>query len=117
MSLWFDETFEGRVRLGFHVTKTLFHGQSEYQSVDVFETEAWGKTLVLGGAYMTSVGDEHHYHEMLVHPALTSAPSIKRVLAIGAPGDAAVDRALEELAFHCKSLRILGSYPQAMRRG
>ncbi len=36
---------------------------------------------------------------------------------IGAPGDAAVDRALDELAFHCKELRILGSYPQARPRG
>jgi prephenate dehydratase len=36
---------------------------------------------------------------------------------IGAPGDPAVDRALEELAFHCKALRILGSYPQARERG
>ena len=35
---------------------------------------------------------------------------------VGAPGDAAVDRALEELAFHCKELRMLGSYPQAMKR-
>ena len=35
----------------------------------------------------------------------------------GAPGDAAVDRALEELAFHCKELRLLGSYPQARKRG
>ena len=35
----------------------------------------------------------------------------------GAPGDPAVDRALEELAFHCKDLRILGSYPQARARG
>lgn len=36
---------------------------------------------------------------------------------IGAPGDAAVDRALEELAFHCNSVRLLGSYPQARVRG
>jgi prephenate dehydratase len=36
---------------------------------------------------------------------------------IGAPGDPAIDRALEELAFHCKALRILGSYPQARERG
>ncbi len=36
---------------------------------------------------------------------------------IGAPGDPAVDRALEELAFHCKQLRILGSYRQARKRG
>jgi prephenate dehydratase len=35
---------------------------------------------------------------------------------VGAPGDAAVDRALEELAFHCKELRMLGSYRQAMKR-
>ncbi|MFM7376674.1 MAG: prephenate dehydratase [Erythrobacter sp.] len=36
---------------------------------------------------------------------------------IGAPGDAAVDRALEECAFHSKELRILGSYAQARARG
>ena len=36
---------------------------------------------------------------------------------VGAPGDPAVDRALEELAFHCKELRILGSYPQERPRG
>jgi len=36
---------------------------------------------------------------------------------IGAPGEPAVDRALEECAFHSKELRILGSYPQARARG
>ncbi|WP_260925585.1 prephenate dehydratase [Novosphingobium sp. 9] len=36
---------------------------------------------------------------------------------VGAPGEAAVDLALEELAFHCKDLRILGTYPQARVRG
>ena len=36
---------------------------------------------------------------------------------IGAPGNPAVDRALEELAFHCKEMRLLGSYPQARKRG
>ncbi len=36
---------------------------------------------------------------------------------VGAPGDPAVDRALEELAFHCKELTVLGSYPQERARG
>ncbi|MDE2563367.1 MAG: prephenate dehydratase [Sphingomonadales bacterium] len=31
---------------------------------------------------------------------------------VGAPGDPRVDRAMEELAFHCKDLRMLGTYPQ-----
>lgn len=36
---------------------------------------------------------------------------------IGKPGDPAVDRALEECAFHSKELRVLGTYEQARPRG
>jgi prephenate dehydratase len=36
---------------------------------------------------------------------------------VGAPGDPAIDRAIEELAFHCKTMTMLGSYPQARPRG
>jgi prephenate dehydratase len=35
----------------------------------------------------------------------------------GAPGNPSIDRAIEELAFHCKHIRLLGSYPQARARG
>lgn len=35
----------------------------------------------------------------------------------GAPGDPRVDRAMQELAFHCKYVRTLGSYPQGRKRG
>ncbi|QUL37783.1 prephenate dehydratase [Erythrobacter sp. JK5] len=35
----------------------------------------------------------------------------------GAPGDPAVDRALEECAFHSKELRLLGTYEQGRERG
>ncbi|WP_271190567.1 prephenate dehydratase domain-containing protein, partial [Dactylosporangium matsuzakiense] len=35
----------------------------------------------------------------------------------GAPGDPRIDRALQELAFHCKYVRPLGTYKQARKRG
>ena len=35
----------------------------------------------------------------------------------GAPGDAAVDRALDELRFHCNTVRLLGTYRQMRARG
>ena len=35
----------------------------------------------------------------------------------GAPGDPAVDRALDELRFHCNTVRLLGTYKQARLRG
>ena len=37
--------------------------------------------------------------------------------AEGAPGDPRVDAALEELEFQCNSVRLLGSYAQARKRG
>ncbi len=83
MGLWFEEDFQDRVRLGLRVTRSLLHARSEFQTIDIVDTVPYGVTLLLDGAYMTSVGDEFHYHEMIVHPALTTAPSIRRVLVIG----------------------------------
>ncbi|WP_294336083.1 prephenate dehydratase [uncultured Sphingomonas sp.] len=36
---------------------------------------------------------------------------------VGMPGDAAVDRAMDELRYHSKWVRVLGTYPQARARG
>jgi prephenate dehydratase len=36
---------------------------------------------------------------------------------VGRPGDPAFDRAIEELGFHSKWVRLLGTYPQARPRG
>ena len=83
MALWFDEIYGGKIRFGLRVKRSLFQGKSEFQSVDVVETEEFGRALALEGAWMTSERDEAHYHEMIVHPALTSAKRIERVLVIG----------------------------------
>ena len=83
MSLWYTETFEERLRVGLRVERTLFTGQSEYQRVEIFETRLFGKALAIDGIFMTSVVDEADYHELLVHPALCTAPRIENVLIIG----------------------------------
>jgi len=83
MGLWYYETYRGRVKLGLKVRRSLFTKQSDYQLVEVIETEAYGKTLAIDGIYMTSERDEHYYHEMLVHPALTTVANPERVLIIG----------------------------------
>jgi prephenate dehydratase len=36
---------------------------------------------------------------------------------VGKPDDAAVDRALDELRYHTKWVRVLGTYPIARPRG
>ncbi|MFN3199271.1 MAG: polyamine aminopropyltransferase [Bradymonadia bacterium] len=83
MSLWYTETYNDRTRTGVRVTETLFSAESAFQTIEVFDTPQYGKVLVLDGLFQTSEGEEHLYHEMLVHPAMTVAPKIERVLVIG----------------------------------
>ncbi|MFW6050640.1 MAG: polyamine aminopropyltransferase [Myxococcota bacterium] len=83
MALWYDEVYEDRTRLGLRVDRTLYSGRSAYQTIEVLDTPEFGRVLVLDGVFNTSERDEHFYHEMLVHPALTTARHTRRVLVIG----------------------------------
>lgn len=117
MSLWYTEEFDNRLRVGLRVEQTLFMGRSEYQRVEVFDTRLFGKTLTIDGIFMTSVGDEADYHELLVHPALCSAPKIENVLIIGG-GDGGTAR---EVLRHpqvrrCVLVEIDGMVVEASKR-
>lgn len=81
--LWYTELFEDISSFGLRVTELLYRKQSELQTVEVIDTLWLGRVLVLDGIFQTSERDEHVYHEMIVHPALCSAPSIDDVLVIG----------------------------------
>lgn len=83
MALWFEENWDNETRYSLHVTETLFDQKSPLQHIQVIDTPAYGRVLIIDGLLMTSERDEHYYHEMLVHPTLVSAPSIERVLIIG----------------------------------
>jgi len=83
MGLWYDETFQDHTRLGLRVKETLYSGQSPYQQVEVIDTVGFGRVLIIDKVFMTSEYDEFLYHEMLAQPALSTAPSIARVLVIG----------------------------------
>ena len=80
---WYDEVFFDDVRLGAKVDKTVFSDRSEFQKVEIFDTPRFGRVMALDETFMTSELDEFIYHEMLTHPALTTAKSIDRVLVIG----------------------------------
>ena len=80
---WYDEVFKDLSRLGLKATDKLFDERSELQHVEIIDTIPYGRVLAIDETFMTSEKDEHFYHEMLVHPALTTAPQLKRVLVIG----------------------------------
>jgi spermidine synthase len=69
----------------------MFDTQSEFQRVQVIETEPFGKTLVLDGKTQSAQGDEFVYHECLVHPAMLLHANPKSVY-IGGGGELATAR-------------------------
>lgn len=83
MGLWYTEEFESRLRIGLKVERTLFSQRSNYQLVEVFDTEMLGRVLAIDGILMTSEVDEANYHELLVQVPMCTAPRIENVLIIG----------------------------------
>ena len=64
--------------------KVLFSEQSEFQKVEIFETESkLGRVLTLDDLMMTTEGDEFHYHEMIAHIPMINHKCPKSVLVIG----------------------------------
>ncbi len=64
--------------------RLLHRGQTPFQKIELFDSAEFGKALRLDNVFQTSVGDEHFYHEMMVHPAMVSHPRPERVLIVGA---------------------------------
>ncbi len=83
MDLKFTELQEDQYGITMKVKDTLYHDKSEFQSIDIIDTEAFGKVLILDGLVMTTERDEPFYHEMIAHIPMLSHPNPKKVLVIG----------------------------------
>lgn len=93
MELWYTEQQTDEVRFSIKVKQHLYTGKSEFQDIDVFESEEFGKFLTLDGLMMVTEKDEFIYHDMITHVAMATNPSIKKVLVIGG-GDGGTVREL-----------------------
>ena len=93
MELWYAEEQTDEVRFSIKVKQHLYTGKSEFQDVDVFESEEFGKFLTLDGLMMVTEKDEFIYHDMITHVAMATKPDVKKVLVIGG-GDGGTVREL-----------------------
>jgi len=93
MELWFSEKHTETVKLSIKVDKQLVSLQSDFQRIDIFESEEFGRFLTLDGYMMLTEKDEFIYHEMITHVPMAVHPDVRRVLVIGA-GDGGVIREL-----------------------
>lgn len=75
------------------VKAVLADAQTDFQRVQVLDSDAFGRMLLLDGHIQLTELDERAYHEALVHVPLLSVTNPKRALVIGG-GDGGVVREL-----------------------
>ena len=89
---WFvEESFHNKFAMGFKVSEVLHSEQSQFQKIEVLETESVGRLLLLDGKTMVSNKDEFVYHEVVSHIPYMVSRNCKKVLIIGG-GDGGVVR-------------------------
>ena len=81
---WITEICEdGGSAFSLKGSSRVFEKQSPYQRVEVFDTETYGKLMLIDGCTMVSTRDNFLYHEMMSHPVLFAHPAPRRVAIIG----------------------------------
>ncbi len=81
---WYTEACaECGTAISFKIKEKLHEEQSAYQRIEVFQTEKFGKLMVIDGYVMLTDRDNFIYHEMMSHPALYTHGAPRRVLIIG----------------------------------
>lgn len=91
---WIAEDQAPGVRLSLRVRKRILARSTPYQALEVVDTEALGRVLLLDGRIMVTERDEVFYHEMLVHPALLRHPAPRKVAIVGGGDGGALREAL-----------------------
>jgi spermidine synthase len=83
MPIIYNEYYNGLTGLTVGLEKLLFSEKSEFQLVEIYETDTWGRLMTIDGMVMLSEKDEFVYHEMMTHVGLFSHPDPRNVLIIG----------------------------------
>ncbi len=83
-SEWFTEQHaDAGSAFSLKIKQKLHEEQSEFQHLEIYETETFGNLMIIDGCTMVSTRDNFFYHEMMSHPALFTHPNPKRVWIIG----------------------------------
>lgn len=83
MDLWYTENHQEDVKFSIKVKEHLHSEKSEFQQLDFFTSDTFGKFFTLDGLMMVTEKDEFIYHDMITHVSMAVNPNIKRVLVIG----------------------------------
>ena len=80
---WFWEYVTPYLVQQLSISDIVYTGQTDFQFMQVIDTPAFGKCLILDGKIQCSEWDEFIYHEALVHPLMITHPGPETVFIAG----------------------------------
>lgn len=80
---WLIEQLHPYYRKELRFTEKLVDERSEFQHIEVYQSEFFGKVLVLDGIIQLTQLDNMGYHEMITHVAMLAVGQPRRVLIVG----------------------------------
>jgi spermidine synthase len=92
-NIWFTERNEHIALSLKHSGERLYLYESAYQKIEIFQTEALGRILVLDGNIACAEEDEYVYHEMIAHVPVFAHKHPESILVVGG-GDGGTVREL-----------------------
>jgi len=97
--LWFFEkavpNCNSDFKIGVKIKEKLYSQKSEFQNIEIYDTNRFGRMLVLDGIIQTSENDEFIYHETICHTPMFYHPKPKTVLIIGGGDGGALEEILK----------------------
>ena len=99
----------------FTVKNVLYTGKSSFQTIEIIRNKDYGRVLLLDGLVQTTERDEFYYHEMLVHPAMSSHPKPEHVLIVGGGDGGALREVLKHPVKKAWMVEIDGQVIEACR--
>jgi spermidine synthase len=115
--LWADELHKKILLLRYKLRGKLFSERSEFQKVEIVETEGFGRMLFNDGVAMLSERDEFVYHEMISHVPLFLHRGVERVLVVGGGDGGTVREVVRHSGVrHCRLVEIDAAVVEGCKR-
>ncbi|MGH8119264.1 MAG: polyamine aminopropyltransferase [Gammaproteobacteria bacterium] len=69
--------------MALQIKEKLHDEQTQFQRIEIYETEFFGRLMTLDGLVMLTSRDNFIYHEMMTHPVLFTHSNPKVVVVVG----------------------------------
>ena len=79
---WFFED-DMPLAVALQIKGSLYSNKSKYQKIEILDSVAMGKVMLLDNKVMVSEKDEFYYHETITHSVLSIHSNPKKIMVIG----------------------------------